>query len=557
MVLFSPVNSISNQLMKKFTLCFITFFLLLPPSVHFGFGRSDFGRNTTTRLGDNTPKSDRYSSDGLTLSHPITCSPNPKPKKVRTIVTTDGEIDDVDSFIRLLLYANEFNIEGLIYSSSMWHYKGDGKGTKMVSEMEMTKKFYGEKTDLRWPGVQWMQDLIAAYAEVYPKLSTHAEGFPTADYLRSLIKVGNIDFEGEMDKNTEGSDFIKNKLLDATTEPIYIQVWGGTNTFARALKSIEDDYKNTDKWQTIYKKVCEKAIIYAILDQDATYKKYIAVNWKDIKVYYNSHQFACLAYPWKQYVPTDFQPLLEGKFMGDKVINNHGALMKMYYSYGDGQKQVGDDEHIHGDITKLKNAQWGTFSQYDFISEGDSPAFLHLIDVGLGNLENPQYGGWGGRLKQSKTDSTRWEDGDDVADFNPFTKKMDATFGQTRWLDVLQYDFAARADWCVKDVKNANHAPIVTLNHAQNISAQPNQKVKLSGKATDPDGNKCNYRWWQYEEVGTYKGKINLQKTTNKKTAFTLPNDIKKGETIHVILEVTDAGIPQMTRYRRVIVTAE
>ncbi|HAZ25851.1 MAG TPA: hypothetical protein DCY95_15740, partial [Algoriphagus sp.] len=60
-------------------------------------------------------------------------------QKPRTIVTTDGEIDDVDSFIRMLLYANEFRIEGLIYSSSMWHYKGDGKGTSFVSEMEMTK----------------------------------------------------------------------------------------------------------------------------------------------------------------------------------------------------------------------------------------------------------------------------------------------------------------------------------------------------------------------------------------------------------------------------------
>ncbi len=52
--------------------------------------------------------------------------------KPRTIVTTDGEIDDVDSYIRMLLYANEFNIEGLIYNSSMWHYKGDGKGTKFT-----------------------------------------------------------------------------------------------------------------------------------------------------------------------------------------------------------------------------------------------------------------------------------------------------------------------------------------------------------------------------------------------------------------------------------------
>ncbi len=156
------------------------------------------------------------------------------PNKPRTIVTTDGEIDDVDSFIRMLLYANEFQLEGLIYSSSMWHYKGDGKGTLFTSEMEMTKNMYGAKTDLRWPGVEWMNPLLDAYDSIYPKLSQHAEGFPTADQLRGLVKVGNIDFEGEMAVDTEGSNFIKAKLLDDNMEPIYLQVWGGTNTIARA-----------------------------------------------------------------------------------------------------------------------------------------------------------------------------------------------------------------------------------------------------------------------------------------------------------------------------------
>ena len=49
-----------------------------------------------------------------------------KLEKSRTIVTTDGEIDDEDSFIRILPYTNEYHIEGLIYNSSMRHYKGDG-----------------------------------------------------------------------------------------------------------------------------------------------------------------------------------------------------------------------------------------------------------------------------------------------------------------------------------------------------------------------------------------------------------------------------------------------
>ncbi len=330
----------------------------------------------------------------------LSCETTPESTQVksqkilaRTIITTDGEIDDIDSFIRLLLYANEMSIEGLVYSSSQWHYKGDGLGTSFTSEMQMTKELYGSRTSLRWPGTNWMQDLISAYAEVYDNLKAHDSNYPHPDELRNQIYVGNIDFEGEMSKDTEGSNFIKAKLLDDDRSPLYLQVWGGTNTIARALKSIEDDFWGTPDWNEVYQKVTQKAVIYAILDQDATYKNYISKKWPDVKVYYNSNQFWSFAYFWKRVVPEDYQSYLKAEFMSD-LINNHGPLLKKYYSYGDGQKQEGDPEHIHGDPNRLVNAQWGTFEPYDFISEGDSPAFLHLVDVGLKNLEHPEYGGW-------------------------------------------------------------------------------------------------------------------------------------------------------------------
>ncbi len=475
--------------------------------------------------------------------------------KPRTIITTDGEIDDVDSFIRMLLYANEFRIEGLVYSSSMWHYKGDGKGTKMVSEMAMTKKMYGEKTDLRWPGVHWMQELIDSYEKVYPNLSQNAKGFPTAKHLRSLIKVGNIDFEGEMDFDTEGSNYIKAKLLDATTAPIYLQVWGGTNTIARALKSIEVEFKNKPEWEKIYEKVSKKAILYAILDQDATYKKYIAVNWPAIKVYYNSIQFGCFAYAWKKQVPIEFQPYLEGKFMAENIIKNHGPLLKMYYSYGDGQKQPGDDEHIHGDITKIEKGQWGSFKQYDFISEGDSPAYLHLLNVGLGNLENPSFGGWGGRLSQSKSNPNRWEDGSESADYNHFSTKMDNSFAQTRWVDVIQNDFATRANWCILPFSKTNHEPKIFVRNGKNRNVKPNEKVKISAFAIDPDKNHVTFTFWQYREAGTSKEIVEIKQIENGLAEIILPQNLKKGETIHIIAEGKDDGLPNLTRYQRVVLT--
>ena len=287
-------------------------------------------------------------------------------KLPRTIVTTDGEIDDVDTFIRMLLYSNEYKVEGLVYSSSMWHYKGDGKGTLFTSAMPMTKAMYGQRTDLRWAGVQWMQDLLAAYKKVYPNLLLNSKKYPTPAYLMSLVKVGNIDFEGEMDKITDGSEWIKSKLLDADPEPIYLQAWGGTNTIARALKSIEDEYSKKSDWKEIKEKISKKAIIYTVMDQDATYKNYIGIHWPKIVTYYNSTQFGAFAYPWKKMIPLSMQPYFEGPYMSSKIILSHGALLDMYYSYGDGKKQTGDPEHIHGDLNKIKNSQWGSFNQYDF-----------------------------------------------------------------------------------------------------------------------------------------------------------------------------------------------
>ena len=168
-------------------------------------------------------------------------------------------------------------------------------------------------------------------------------------------------------------------------------------------------------------------------------------------------------------------------------------------------------------------------------------------------MEDISYGGWGGRMVQSATNSHRWEDGKHVTDFNPYSKKQDAAYPQTRWIDVIQNDFAARADWCVMDYRKANHAPVVKLNHPLNLSVKPGQNVALSGSAKDPDGNTVTYRWWQYEDVDTYTGKIEIQNADKAKASFTVPNDAPAGSTIHVVLEVSDSGLPKLTRYQRVI----
>ena len=111
--------------------------------------------------------------------------------------------------------------------------------------MERTAQLYGEQTELRWAGTEWIEEYIGKYAEIYDNLVLHDPGYPSPDELLSLIRIGNITFEGEMALETEGSNFIKDILLDDNPDPVYLQAWGGTNTIARALKSIEETWKDT------------------------------------------------------------------------------------------------------------------------------------------------------------------------------------------------------------------------------------------------------------------------------------------------------------------------
>lgn len=269
---------------------------------------------------------------------------------------------------------------------------------------------------------------------------------------------------------------------------------------------------------------------------------------------YNQDQFWSFAYLWPRVVPDEIKPWLKGKWFAENIKFNHGPLLENYYRWGDGTQIENDPEHIHGDMAIAK--QYG-LDQYDFISEGDSPAFLYLTDVGLRSLEEASYGGWGGRILPSATNPGRREDGKHVTDFNPFTKKQDPAFPQTRWIPAIQNDFAARADWCVKPYKEANHAPLVAINKSGNIRSRPGSSITLRATVSDPDNNSVQFKWWQYEEVGSHKGKVSIRHAEGNKAEILIPANARKNETIHIILVVSDNGSPSLTRYQQVIITVK
>ena len=443
--------------------------------------------------------------------------------KTRVIVTSDGEIDDECSLVRFLLYTNEWDVEGIITSSSQYHWQGH-----------------------KWAGDDWAFPYLDAYGKVYPNLIRHDKDYPSPDYLRERTVLGNVKAEGEMDEVTPGSELIVKVLLDETDScPVWLQAWGGTNTIARALKTIEEKYPEKMEY------VANKLRLFLIWEQDETYQNYIRPHWGKYNILtVISDQFVTYFYHWKKYLPQEQQKYLLGDWMKSHILENHGPLCSMYKAHDNG----------------------------DFRSEGDSPAYFHVIPAGLRNQEHPDWGGWGGRYVRIRENT--WldpvpEKGYKYPEGRWYTSNA---WGRTRmkkeipndslliaylkptwyWIADLQNDFAARADWCVKSYEEANHHPVVSLNTPLDIVAKPGQLVTLDASASaDPDGDELTFKWWQYAEACTYKGRVSITNENQSTASFKVPLNAKKGQTLHIICEVSDDGTPSLKHYQRVVVIVD
>lgn len=487
-------------------------------------------------------------------------------KLPRTVITTDGEVDDMNSVIRALLYSNEMDIAGIVITSSTYHYAGD--------------KDAGIEP-FRWTGTDWIYKFLDDYGKVYDNLKVHDKNYRPADYYRNLTHIGNITNVGEMDKVTDGSEFLKQLFLDDDDRTLYVQTWGGTNTTARALKSIEEEYKDKPEWDDIRKKLEKKLFLYIILDQDDSYNNYIAKNWSNLTVVNDRCDFWHFAYAWKLH-EDEVNTALKADWNQANLFNK-GALMDNYALMDDGKWIVGElDEEQRGKGYIEKHSE---YIKYDFISEGDSPSFLYLAQNGLRSYENPTYGGWGGRFGVFNGNRAI----NDALDYNPVLKKFDSVYSLSRWFDDMQNDFAARADWCTAaNFKDANHAP--QIENIADVKAKAGDKITLTAKATDPDGDNLTYKWWRYFEADTYQddkrdkpaitninfpgsdmlmsmqrdlldnevlNSVELENADSETVSFTVPSDAKSGDTLHIICEVQDNGKHNLKAYRLVIVTVE
>ena len=458
----------------------------------------------------------------FTANHTLAQSNKTKP---RVLVLTDieNEPDDAMSTVRFLTYCNQWDVEGLVATTSV----------------------HQQKKTAAWR----LKEIIEAYGQVRDNLEKHEPGFPTKDYLLSIVKEGKADYGMNAvgkGMDSPGSDLIIQSADRNDPRPLWVLVWGGPNCLAQALWKVK-----ATRTAAALDKFVSKLRVYTISDQD------------------------------------DSGPWIRKTFINLFYIASPGFHKYGGYHYATWTGISGD--HFHGRFSgadfKIVDNPWldknirakgplgAQYPQAKFLMEGDTPSFLYLINNGLGDPEHPDWGSWGGRYELYTPRTEKWFM---VPETRPlWTDAEDEVFGIDsswhtnnkatiwRWRTAYQNDFVARMNWTIKPYKEANHPPIPKLDHSENLTAKPGELVNLNASgSTDPDGNELTYKWFLYGEPGTFN--ISTAKTGDPliiadadkaKASFTVPVKFGRPGTMHLILAVTDNGTPALTRYKRVIVT--
>ena len=373
-----------------------------------------------------------------------------------------------------------------------------------------------------------------------------------ADSLLQKVKQGIPEYgmKGVGDGNdSEGSNWIVEMLERHDTRPLWISVWGGANTLAQALNTIEKTRPEAEA-----KKLIAQLRVYAISDQDDS------GNW----------------------IRTNFPGLFYIVSPGDDY---GGATWSAINTVVDGinNEKIGND-WLARNIQQNHGPLGAAYPDVAYGMEGDTPSWLALIPNGLNEPEHPDWGGWGGRYELYKPDLATIKKGGSAVPLRPETREIwtdaiDActpyvaseygravkpdkkTFRDNkaslwRWRDDFQNDFAARMDWCARPYREANHPPVPALSHPNRITVKSGEGFGLdAGGTADPDGDSLSFLWFNYPEAGTYKQPIKIASAENARGVYVIAPEVAKQETAHFILKVTDKGTPPLTRYQRVIVT--
>jgi hypothetical protein len=482
---------------------------------------------------------------------PVGARIDPHAARTRLVVLTDiaNEPDDQMSMVRLLVYSNQLDIEGLVATTSTW--------------MKRTVR----------PDV--IRLLIDAYEEVRPRLLEHQPGFPTAAALREVVTTGQPGYGMAAvgpGKASPGAQLIVRAADRDDPRPLWVTVWGGANTLAQALLDLR-----AQRTPEEVERFVSKLRVYSISDQD------------------DAGPWIRREFPGLHYIAMPSPAGRRAVRLRDVVRHQRRPLLPQlpradFITFSDAW--VNANIRARGPLGKH-------YLYPCCIHEGDTPSFLGLIDNGLASAMSPAYGGWGGRyVWRQPYGETRpfWTQGGDSypgrdssrdtvrASTAPHSDRPRSGGG-----DGFR-DFAARMDWTIKDVGEANHNPRVVVNGRPGgeplvLDAEVGLPVVLDAAGTaDPDGNRLTYAWFFYPEAGTgIPGQPVLVRrrppagaeapgpggipsapaggppepplrvaieNANSPRATVVPN---AAGIAHVILAVEDDGSPSLTSYRRVI----
>ena len=482
--------------------------------------------------------------------------------KLRTIITQDGEVDDQNSLRHFLFYANEVELQGIVLTSSKFHWRGMPGRQNPDGGPAFDRPY-------RWTGTDWMRRVIDDYEKDYPQLRCHAAGYPDPAYLRGITKVGNVGYRGETESATEGSELIRKAILDDDPRRLYLQVWGGCNAIARALMDVQAELEHGPHWPQMHRRLSEKIVITACGEQDDCYRDYLGEYWPDI-CFVNAVQMGSYAYSWLCMPEGESKQTLRADFMVRNILKSGSALASGYCTWMDGQAYEGEASSDQFGINPNITREWfGTRlglpepHPYDFLSEGDSPAFFLLLDWGFRTLEELSWGGIAGRY-QKATDRCNSK-GEMLNVWNPARDLYTDGEGKTcltesMWPYVadIQRDFAARAAWAAEPLpEKGEHRPELRLSEGRDRLARPGETLRLQAGAISPEGAQVTVSFRVYPEAGADWSTLALLEASDGTARVTIPPEAVPGDRLHILVKAQTATGCRLTRYDRVIVTVE
>lgn len=416
-------------------------------------------------------------------------------ERLRVLIETDagGDPDDEQSLVRFLLYANEWDVEGIICNR------------KQARDRENLNR---ERT-----GLGIVQRLVRAYGECYPNLVQHDRGYPKPEVLLQRTVAGYDDTDA-------GVNLILEAVDRADPRPLWYADWGSDRGAAGINMKRALDKVYAERGREGYARFKERLRLVSY-DQfgDHTTK---------------------LAPPFPLWVNT-FQPPLGGK----RWYHRFSALT----ATAGGFDVKRDLLTGHGPLGALYPTNT-THPQ----KEGDTMTFLYLVPTGMNDPGEPTWGSWAGRYGRNENYQAKPYYWANQADAWQGSTHRDHTL--KRWAVHLQNDFKARLNWCVTDFGQANHPPAPRVRGALRRTVKPGDKVSLDAQdSTDPDKHRKKFEWVYYPEPGSYRGPApTIQDAGNPQAVLEAPT-VETAQTIHIVLIVTDEGAPPLMRYQRVIVT--